>query len=292
MAHQFQPIKRVERISKEDFLKNYYKPQKPLIIEKLTEDWPAYKKWDLSYIKNIAGDNVVPLYDDSPIDYSRNVNEPIARMKMREYLDLLEKEPTNLRIFLYNLMNRVPQLKEDFKFPHLGIRLIKEFPMLFFGGANSRVFMHYDIDLANILHFHFHGKKQCILFPISDRKYMYKVPYSVICHESIDFENIDFEKWPALKKTHGYIAELDHGEALYMPEGWWHHMKYLTTGFSMSLRALPGKISHIGEAVYNIFVVRHIDNFMRKWKRENWLVYKNQRAITNTHKRFRINTKR
>ena len=60
-------IERVKTISKNDFYNNYVKKQKPLVIEKLTEDWPAYTKWKLNYIKEIAGDKTVPLYDDRPV---------------------------------------------------------------------------------------------------------------------------------------------------------------------------------------------------------------------------------
>lgn len=49
----YKPIDRVEKISKEDFYNQYYKPQKPVVIEKLTEDWPAYKKWNFDYIKKL-----------------------------------------------------------------------------------------------------------------------------------------------------------------------------------------------------------------------------------------------
>ena len=53
--------------------------------------------------------------------------------------------------------------------------------MLFFGGAGSIVFMHFEIDLANILHFHFAGEKQYILIKPQETKYMYKIPYATIC---------------------------------------------------------------------------------------------------------------
>ncbi|SUA32188.1 Uncharacterised protein [Myroides odoratimimus] len=39
-------------------------------------------------------------------------------------------------------MKEVPSLKSDFKWPKLGLRLVKQLPMLFFGGTNSKVFMH------------------------------------------------------------------------------------------------------------------------------------------------------
>ncbi len=277
-------IERVETISQEDFYTHYVKKQKPVVIEKLTKDWPAYSKWNLEYIKSIAGNKTVPLYDDRPVSYKDGFNEAHAKMKMSDYIDLLQSKPTNYRIFLYNLMKEVPTLQNDFKWPKIGLKLIKQLPMLFFGGENSKVFMHYDIDYSNILHFHFHGKKQCILFSQEATPYLYKIPHSLISREDIDFENPDFEKFPALKKAKGFICNLNHGEMLYMPEGYWHYMKYVTPGFSMSLRALPKKPKHLFKAVYNVFIMRHFDNFMRKRKGQAWIDYKNEKAIINTHK--------
>ncbi|MBF02300.1 MAG: cupin [Flavobacterium sp.] len=277
-------IERVETISQEDFYTHYVKKQKPVVIEKLTKDWPAYSKWNLEYIKSIAGDKTVPLYDDRPVSYKDGFNEAHAKMKMSDYIDLLQSKPTNYRIFLYNLMKEAPALQNDFKWPKIGLKLIKQLPMLFFGGENSKVFMHYDIDYSNILHFHFHGKKQCILFSQEATPYLYKIPHSLISREDIDFENPDFEKFPALKKAKGFICNLNHGEMLYMPEGYWHYMKYITPGFSMSLRALPKKPKHLFKAVYNVFIMRHFDNFMRKQKGQAWIDYKNEKAIINTHK--------
>jgi len=278
-------IHRVKNITKEEFVKNYLKPQKPVVIENLIGGWPAYDKWSLDYIKEIAGDKEVPLYDDRPVTHKDGFNQAHATMKMADYVDLLKREPTNYRIFLYNIMKEVPSLKKDFKFPKIGLRLIKQIPMVFFGGENSKVFMHHDIDWANILHFHFHGKKQCILFPPDQTENLYKVPHSLITREDIDFDHPDYEKFPVLKKAEGFICELNHGETLYMPEGYWHYMKYVTPGFSMSLRALPRKPKHLLKAVYNVFIMRHFDNLMRRRKGQAWIDEKNERAIAETHKK-------
>jgi len=286
---ELEQIPRVNRISKSDFLRDYVRPQKPVVIERLIEDWPAYEKWSLDYIKEIAGDKIVPLYDDRPISSEYKFNEAHAEMKMTEYIDLLKSKPTNYRIFLYHLMKKVPSLQKDFKFPDVGLRFLKQLPMLFFGGENSKVFMHYDIDYANILHFHFHGKKQCILFPPSESKYLYKVPHALIAREDINFNDPDFNKFPVLQKAKGYIAELNHGETLYMPEGYWHHMTYLTAGFSMSLRATPRTLTNFSKAVYNLIFMRHFDNYMRKLRGQKWIDYKNEQAVKRTHKKNHIN---
>ena len=285
---QLAEIPREKRISKADFLKKYVRPQKPVVIEQLIEDWPAYEKWNLEYIDEVAGDKIVPLYDDRPISSEYKFNEPHTKMKMSDYIELLKSGPTNYRIFLYHMLKEVPSLQKDFWFPDLGIRFLKQLPTLFFGGENSKVFMHYDIDFANILHFHFHGKKQCILFPPSESQYLYKVPHALISRQDIDFVNPDFEKFPALKKAKGYITELNHGEALYMPEGYWHQMTYLTAGFSMSLRATPRSLTNFSKAVYNVFFMRHFDNYMRKWKGQKWIDYKNEQAVKKTHRKNKI----
>lgn len=288
MKLNLQNIPRVETITKEDFITKYYKPQKPVVIERFIDHWPAYSKWNLDYIKTIAGDKIVPLYDDRPVNYEDGFNEPHAKMKMSEYIDLLKREPTKFRIFLWNILKEVPQLQKDFSYPDFGLKLMKSLPMLFFGGENSHTFMHYDIDMANIFHFHFEGKKQCILFNQKQNKYLYKIPHSLITREDIDFANPDFEKWPALKKAQGYICELNHGEVLYMPEGYWHFMRYITPGFSMSLRAISRNPKNLIRALYNVFLMRNYDNLMRKLKGQKWIDRKNRQAIIRTNKKNNI----
>jgi len=285
---QLQEIDRVKTISKKDFLKKYFKPQKPVVIENFIEDWPAYKKWDLDYMAKVAGDKTVPLYDDRPVTHEDGFNEPHATMKMRDYIELLKKEPTKFRIFLWNVLKEVPILQKDFSYPDFGIRLMKGLPMLFFGGEDSHTFMHYDIDLANIFHFHFHGKKEVVLFDQNQNDYLYKIPHSLIVREDIDFSNPDYDKWPALKKANGFKTHLSHGEVVYIPEGYWHYMHYLTPGFSMSLRAIARNPKNLGKAIYNIFWMRHYDNFMRRRKGQAWIDAKNEKAIERTHEKLGI----
>lgn len=281
---KLQDIPRVTDITKEEFLKNYFRRQKPVVLEGSIEHWPAYSKWDLDYMKEVAGDKIVPLYDDRPVHHKDGFNQAHAEMKMAEYIDLLKTEPTKYRIFLWNILKEVPELQKDFSYPDFGLRIMKGLPMLFFGGKDSHTFMHYDIDLANIFHFHFAGKKECILFPQTESKYLYKVPHSLITHESIDFANPDYEKWPALEKVSGYKTCLGHGEVLYMPEGYWHYMRYVTQGFSMSLRAMARNPKNLGKAFYNVLFMRHYDAVMRKLKGQKWIDWKNKQAVIRTNR--------
>ncbi len=279
MSLNLEHIPRVKTITKEDFIKQYYRPQKPVVLESFIEDWPAYTKWNLNYMKDVAGDKIVPLYDNRPVHHKDGFNEPHAKMKMADYIDLLKTKPTKLRIFLWNILKEVPILQKDFTFPDFGLTLMKGLPMLFFGGKEAYTFMHYDIDLANIFHFHFNGKKEIILFDQNQSKYLYKVPFSLITREDINFSNPDFKKWPNLKKAKGYKTSLSHGEILYIPEGYWHYMTYITPGFSMSLRAIAKRPKHLLKAVSNIFIMRNFDNIMRRLKGQNWIDWKNNQAL-------------
>lgn len=206
---------------------------------------------------------------------------------MTDYIDLIKTEPTDLRIFFYDLKIKMPELLKDFEYPDIGLKFFKRLPALFFGGKGSKVLPHYDIDLADLMHFHFHGTKRVMLFSPKQTKYLYKVPFAVHNLETIDLDNPDFEKFPALQYLQGFHAILKHGEALYMPSGYWHYITYLDGGFSMTLRALPTKIGRFGKMFCNVFVMRHFENVMRKSLGQSWIDYKENRIYAKTNKRIK-----
>ena len=91
MGLNLQEVKRVNKISKVDFLNDFVKPQIPVVIENLVNDRPAVQNWNFDYFKKRVGDKIVPLYDDRPVDYRDGFNEPHSKMKMSDYIDLLQK---------------------------------------------------------------------------------------------------------------------------------------------------------------------------------------------------------
>ncbi|MGO3181404.1 MAG: cupin-like domain-containing protein [Aequorivita sp.] len=278
-------IPRVQNISKADFIKNYYKPQKPVLIEGLTKNWKAFEKWNLDYIQQHANDQIVPLYNNVPTKGKQNSAEPATEMKMTDYIELIKTKPTDLRIFFYDLKGKLPELLKDFEYPDIGLKFFKRLPVLFFGGEGSKVLPHYDMDLADLVHFHFHGTKEVMLFSPKQTKYIYKIPFAVHNLESIDLDNPDFNEYPALEYLEGIQATMKHGDALYMPSGYWHFIKYLDGGFSMTLRAFPRHLGRFGNMMYNVFFMRHFENLMRKSFGQKWIDYKENRTLEKTNKR-------
>lgn len=284
MELDLQNIPRRRDLSKEDFLREYFVPKHPVIIEDLTEDWPAKEKWNFEYFREKAGDVVVPVYDGKPATGRQNSHGPAMRIPFKEYIDILEKGPSDLRMFFFNLLQNCPDLVDDFQYPDLGVKFFKKLPVLFVGGEGSKVVMHYDMDLANNFHFNFVGEKKVILYPPDQSGYLYKVPYSIVSMEIIDMDNPDFEKYPALAKAKGYEARLKHGDALYIPSHWWHFIKYETPSLSLTLRSLPKSPKQIAEVLNNLLFMRNYDNIMRKMRGQDWIDYKNKLAIRRTHK--------
>lgn len=283
MKLNLQSIPRVKGISKESFLKEYFIPQQPVVFENITHNWPAYSKWNFDYFREKAGEIVVPLYDGKPAKGRQKSHGPAKRMKMAEYINILEQGPTDLRMFFFNLLQNCPDLTSDFKYPDLGVKFFKKLPVLFVGGEGAKVVMHYDMDLANNFHFNFAGRKKVILYSPDQTKFLYKVPYSIVSMEIIDMDNPDFKEYPALAKAEGFEVILEHGEGLYIPSHWWHFIKYETPCLSLTLRSLPTSPKKILEVLNNLIVLRNYDNLMRKLKGQAWIDYKNKKAIRNTH---------
>ena len=278
-------IDKVDQINKEDFINKYLKPRRPLIIRKATETWPALQKWTFDYLKEVVGDVTVPLYDSSKADPSKPINAAATEMKFGDYIDLIQREPTDLRIFFFDPIKHASGLMQDFRSPtNLMGGFLDKYPSMFFGGAGSVTFLHYDIDLAHIFHTHFNGRKHVILFEYKWRERLYCLPFATYALEDYDIDNPDFDKFPALDGVEGQQAILEHGDTLFMPTGWWHWMKYLDGSFSISLRAWDKSWAIKAQSLFNLTVQRKFDDIMKKNFSQKYMNWKEELAVKRADK--------
>lgn len=274
------PIDVVDDISKEEFYEKYLKPRRPVVIKNMAKKWPAYQKWTMEYMKEVVGDVEVPLYDSSKADPSAPINSSAAKMKFGDYIDLIQREPTDLRIFLFDPIKFAPKLLEDYISPkELMGGFLDKYPNMFFGGKGSVTFLHFDIDMAHIFHTHFNGRKHILLFDYKWRERLYQIPYATYALEDYDIENPDFTKFPALDGVEGIECYLEHGDTLFMPTGWWHWMKYLDGSFSISLRAWDKSWAVKAHSLWNLTVQRKFDDIMKSNFKKNYMDWKEKMAI-------------
>lgn len=270
---QLQKLDQLETISPEDFKKNYYQKGKPVVIKDLARKWPAMNKWDWDYFIKIVGDKEVGVYNNIKSDSYTPINTADAYMKFGEYLEMVKKGPVELRIFLFNIFQHAPQIVSDFSWPDAYMKgFVKKFPMLFVGGQGSITHMHFDIDMSHILHTQFLGRKRVLLFPFEEQHKLYRKPWEVLslANYAHYYDHFDFEKFPAVRNAKGFEVIMEHGDTLFMPAGYWHHMEYIDAGFAMSLRALQSSLSGKLKGAWNLFGMRNIDTLMKKAAPKWW----------------------
>jgi len=283
----------VDTISPADFKEYYYLPKRPLVIRNLAQSWPAYEKWNWNYFKTLVGDKKVGLYNNIKSDAYTPINTADDYKTFGEYIDMVRSGPAAWRIFLFNIFEHAPQLTKDFTWPdELMNGFVKRYPMLFVGGATSITHMHFDIDMSHILHTQFTGRKKVLLFPFEEQYKLYRKPFEVL--SLADFSHYhhkngspDYEQFPALKLAQGFDITLEHGDTLFMPAGYWHHMEYLDSGFAMSLRAMQSSVSGKMKGVWNLFGMRNIDTVMKKTLPHPWYNWKRKKIFEQAEKELR-----
>jgi len=278
---QLQAVDTVDTISAEDFKNKYYKTMKPVVIKNLSKDWPAYKKWTWDYFIDIVGDKEVGVYNNVKSDAYTPINTADAYMKFGDYLKKVKEGPLDLRIFLFNIFQHAPEVVKDFTWPeHLMKGFVKNYPMLFVGGEGSVTHMHFDIDMSHILHTQFMGKKRVLLFPFEEQHKLYRKPWEVLSMANFAgyAEKFDYENFPAVRLAKGYEVILEHGDTLFMPAGYWHHMEYINSGFAMSLRAMQNTLGGKLTGVWKLLGMRSIDTVMKKTAPKWWYDLKKEKV--------------
>lgn len=263
-------------ITEEEFKRKYYKPQKPVLIKGLGNLQPAGGKWTLDWFKKELGDVTLDITDnrEKRHEASTTITGDI-KMPLREYIDIIAKdEYTPLRLFRFNLFKHKKSLKDDFSCPHI---LAKNNPMknagfMFWGGKDTDVRLHYDIDNSNVLLTQFYGTKRVILFGPQYSDLLYRVPFNT--HTLVDVLNPDYRKYPGLKYCKGYDFIMEEGDSIFMPCGWWHYNTYLSGGISVSYRKLAPTILGVLKGISNLGMMMPFDKTMNALFGQKWMNWK------------------
>lgn len=273
-----QPIDVLDYVETKDFKNNYFIPQKPVVIKGLANDKIAGKRWTISYFKETMGDLEIDVFDNAnKKSASSAFTKPDLKMKFGDYLSIINKnEKTDLRIFLFNIFKCNSELRNEFPCPTIFKGMLDSMGYMFFGGKDTTVRIHYDIDMSNVLLTHFGGRKKVVLIAPEYTDLLYCLPYNT--YSLINLDEINHKKYPALAYVKGYECVLEHGDSIFMPSGYWHYMTYLEGSFSISYRKLAPTILSKMKGLMNIAVKMPYDKLMGRVLGSKWLPMKEQFA--------------
>jgi hypothetical protein len=270
-------VDKVEGLSSQDFFNQFAKSEKPVVLKDFSKSWKARTKWTPEYFIEKYGDNDVQVYNGNFSKPGATYMSKATTMKFADYLNSILYTGKDLRMFLYNIISKAPELKEDVELPSLMKGFSKRFLFMFFGPQGAITQIHYDIDMSHVFHTAIVGRKRFILFAQSESKKLYRHPFTIRSY--VDVEKPDFDRFPLLKEAKGYEVTLEPGETLFIPSGFWHHVVYEEAGYAISLRCPHHRILKRLEGVLNLVAMQMVDRLINKLAPEKWYQWKEKQAF-------------
>ena len=231
-------IPRVARLGRRAFLERHYAPQRPVVLTAMMKRWKALKKWTPGFFREHFSD--VPVRIASGRDehdfYDLKVHELSRDTTFGEYVDWVEGvRSSNAHYLVANnngLGGPLRALVRDIGFFDglMDRRRIDGFVYFWYGPRGTVTPLHHDT--ANILFCQVRGRKRVTLF---DPVWTELVRDCVSFYSAIDVEKPDLRRFPFFARVPQWTVTVGPGDALFIPCGWWHFVRGLSTSVSISM---------------------------------------------------------
>ncbi len=253
-------IERREKLTYEEFAKDYLYANTPVIVTDALRDWKALQRWTPEFFKREFGTMKFSLDDTSKagFKYPGQQNGPVE-YTMDRFIDrVLSSTEENPAPYFRNqiLYELFPSLKQDIEplpeyfqpnwLPdHYMVKYVNKvlnrgaalelyiggqggaFPVLHYDGAGSHAFL-----------MQIYGQKRFIIYPPSQELFLYPSPDKQNFSLISNIYNPDLEKFPLFTKAEPTVFILEPGEMLFIPSHWWHTTKMLSPSISISVNVL------------------------------------------------------
>ena len=231
------PVPEIDGLKLEEFIKNYRKKSRPVVLKNVASSWPLFKKWNPEFFAEQYPDDPVILFD-AAIE-SRKLaytdGKETKTVSLSEFVESMNRGGNDYARLL-PILDQHPELLNDMGVDWLmsasnnrAKGSIKH--QLFMGGARTSTQMHCAI--GSNLFIQIHGRKQWwiysnknspLLEPIVDR--------SVFFRSQVSGENPEGN----FKKADGWTVILEPGDVLYNPPFFWHQTRSIDTNIGVGFR--------------------------------------------------------
>jgi hypothetical protein len=225
------------KLSRDEFLRDYYTANRPVVITGMMEDWPALRTWTPTTLRERFGarDVEIQLGRTKNQRYESEANKHKKTMPFSEYIDMVvtggatndyymtaNNSSSNFTV-LKVLWDEIVQIPEYLD----GNSSQKGF--FWFGPKGTITPLHHD--LTNNFMAQVYGRKLVKLVPACD---LHLVSNDHHCFSQVDAGNIDPQQFPEFPSHHVIDCEIGPGEILFLPIGWWHYVVGLEISMTMS----------------------------------------------------------
>lgn len=230
-AHRKTAVPRFALPTAEEFYQRFWETSTPAIFTGWVETWPAMQAWTPASFARRFGDVEIEACTGRHGAPQPDINfkQHVESMTMREYVRRLEGESgeNDLYLIANNRNSARPELSslfDDIVLPpgYFSPPHVRTSSALWFGGGGTVTQLHHDG--SNIMFCQVLGSKRFILAP----------PTALEVLEEADgvYNRMDPDSAPD-----GVFLTVDvrPGEALFIPAGWWHHVRSLQLSISLAL---------------------------------------------------------
>lgn len=246
MWENMQPIKILEGIVPDAIPQVVLESTVPLILKGLVKNWPIVKAAEQSdeagynylcqfYNGELVNTAIGDSDNKGAIFYNQDFSG-FSYERVRSSLNSVYSNIKNLQASGSSRVYYVDSTPVDTCVP--GFRAHNDLQIGSFSprvslwmGNKTIVSAHHDVpdNIACVVI----GKRRFVLFPPDQLKNLYIGPLDFNpanqAISMVDLHNPDFEKYPRYREAlaHAQIAELESGDAIYIPSMWWHHVEGL-----------------------------------------------------------------
>jgi hypothetical protein len=243
-------VPRVRDLSGDDFLDLYYALSRPVVIEGAVADWPAATRWTPDYLAKRVGAAEVQLQggrSGSP-DFELYKDRHKQAVPFDRFMAQIQEQPYGNDAYLtaYNSdANRAALAPLQADVGALDAYLTPGEGMMWIGPMGTFTPLHFD--LTNNLIVQVVGAKRVVMLPPSETPRLYNNTHVFSAVHDIN-DDAMLARYPLARDAETFEVELNAGDALFVPIGWWHQVTSLD--FSVTLTYTDFRWPNEGHAEY------------------------------------------
>ncbi len=231
-------IERVDDVGADAFFSRYFAGNTPVVITGRVRRWRALGLWSPAYLRRELGRVRVRYVEGRAreVDYDMKTPQLTKTTTLGAYATKVERAlPGNdLYLVAQNRNMDLPAMQRLWDDVEVPVDLVdptraRGAVAFWFGPGGTVTPLHHDT--CNILFCQVYGQKRLTLVPPQET-FLLRGARSM--YAALDPERPDLQRFPEWSSASVFEVVLDAGDALFIPVGWWHHVRSLSVSINLA----------------------------------------------------------